>query len=317
MKAVIWTAYGTPDVLKVQDVEKPTPKNNEVLVKIASSTVTAGDCRMRRFDVPSGLWLPARLAFGLFKPRKNITGMDFSGEVAAVGKGGSLFKKGDRVFGTTGMALGTNSEYTCIAENKALINIPSSISHADAVSLIFGGITALHFLKGKIEQGNKVLINGASGSVGCAAVQVSKNYGAEVTGICSGGNRDLVLSIGADKVIDYTKIGFADNGVVYDVILDTVGNLSYVGCKKSLSESGKLILINAGLGTIISSLFNKKLVCGVALESKERLQEIMRLYESKRLKPVIDKVYPLEKIAEAHRYVDKGHKKGNIVLTME
>lgn len=310
-------AYGTPDVLEVHDLEEPTPKNHEVLVKIASSAVTTGDCRMRRFDVPSGFWLPARLAFGLFKPRKKITGMDFSGEVVAVGKGVSLFKKGDRVFGTTGVALGANSEYTCIAENKALIKIPDSISHTDAVSLIFGGITALYFLQGKIKQDSKVLINGASGSVGSSAVQVSKNYGAKVTGICSGSNRELVLSIGADKVIDYTNNDFSDNGVVYDVILDTVGNLSYAGCKRSLSKSGKLILINAGLGTIISSLVKKNLICGVALESKELLQEILRLYETKRLKPVIDKVYSLEKIVEAHRYVDEGHKKGNVVLTIE
>ncbi|HPF59008.1 MAG TPA: NAD(P)-dependent alcohol dehydrogenase [Candidatus Competibacteraceae bacterium] len=317
MKAVIWMAYGTPDVLEVQDLEEPTLKNHEVLVKIASSAVTTGDCRMRRFDVPSGFWLPARLAFGLLKPRKKITGMDFSGEVVAVGKGVSLFKKGDRVFGTTGMALGANSEYTCIAENKALIKIPDSISHTDAVSLIFGGITALYFLQGKIKQDSKVLINGASGSVGSSAVQVSKNYGAKVTGICSGSNRELVLSIGADKVIDYTNNDFSDNGVVYDVILDTVGNLSYASCKRSLSKSGKLILINAGLGTIISSLVKKNLICGVALESKELLQEILRLYETKRLKPVIDKVYSLEKIVEAHRYVDKGHKKGSVVLTIE
>lgn len=310
-------AYGTPDVLEVQDLEEPTPKNHEVLVKIASSAVTTGDCRMRRFDVPSGFWLPARLAFGLLKPRKKITGMDFSGEVVAVGKGVSLFKKGDRVFGTTGMALGANSEYTCIAENKALIKIPDSISYTDAVSLIFGGITALYFLQGKIKQDSKVLINGASGSVGSSAVQVSKNYGAKVTGICSGSNRELVLSIGADKVIDYTNNDFSDNGVVYDVILDTVGNLSYASCKRSLSKSGKLILINAGLGTIISSLVKKNLICGVALESKELLQEILRLYETKRLKPVIDKVYSLEKIVEAHRYVDKGHKKGSVVLTIE
>ena len=315
MRAVIWTAYGGPEVLKVQDVKEPTPKNNELLIKIVSSAVTTGDCRMRRFDVPVGLWIPTRLAFGVFKPRKNITGMDFSGEVISVGKDVSLFKPGDRVFGTTGMDLGANSEYVCIAEDKALIKIPDSISHTDAVSLIFGGITALHFLKGIIKKGSKVLINGASGSVGSAAVQISKYYGAEVTGICSGGNRGLVLSLGADEVIDYTKNKFTENGVVYDVILDTVGNLSYSGCKNVLSNSGKLILINAGLGTMLRSLINKKLVCGVALESKELLQEIVKLFESKRLRPVIDKVYPLEKIVEAHGYVDKGHKKGNVVLT--
>lgn len=314
MKAAIWTAYGSPEVLKVQNVKEPIPNNNEILIKIASSAVTTGDCRMRRFDVPSGLWLPTRLAFGVFKPRKNITGMDFSGEVVAIGKSASLFNVGDRVFGTTGMALGTNSEYMCIAEDKALIKIPDSLSHTDAVSLIFGGITALHFLKRIIQNGSKVLVNGASGSVGSAAVQISKSYGAVVTGICSGSNRELVLSLGANEVIDYTKNNFSENGLVYDVILDTVGNLSYSLCKGVLSESGKLILINAGLGIILSSLINSKLICGVALESKELLQEIVELFESKSLRPVIDKVYPLEKIVEAHGYVDKGHKKGNVVL---
>ncbi|MCB1754451.1 MAG: NAD(P)-dependent alcohol dehydrogenase [Gammaproteobacteria bacterium] len=316
MKAAIWTAYGSPEVLEVQDVATPTPKNNEILVKIVSSAVTTGDCRMRRFDVPSGLWLPTRLAFGVFKPRKNIIGMDFSGEVVAAGKGVSLFKKGDRVFGTAGMALGANSEYICIAENKAVIKIPDSISHIDAVSLIFGGITALHFLKGMINEGRKVLINGASGSVGSAAVQISKNNGGSVTGICSGSNRELVLSLGADDVIDYTRSNFIENGVVYDVILDTVGNLSYSMCKGILSKSGKLILINAGLMTMLGSLINGKLICGVALESKELLHEIVELFVSKKLRSVIDKVYSLEEIIEAHEYVDKGRKKGNVVLTI-
>ncbi len=317
MKAAIWIAYGAPDVLEVRDVEEPTPKNNEVMVKIVSSAVTTGDCRMRRFDVPSGFWLPTRLAFGLFRPRKKIAGMDFSGEVVAVGKGVSLFKEGDRVFGTTGMALGANAEYTCIAENKALIGIPDSISHPDAVSLIFGGITALYFLRGRIRKDSAVLINGASGSVGSAAIQVSKNYGAIVTAVCSGGNRELVLSIGADKVIDYTQDDIADTDVVYDVILDTVGNLSYASCKSMLSDSGRLILINAGIGTMIGALFNKNLICGVAPESKELLQGILRLYQTNRLKPVIDKVYSLENIVEAHKYVDKGHKRGNVVLAIE
>lgn len=317
MKAVTWAAYGSPEVLKVKEVEKPTPKNNEVLVKVFSSAVTSGDCRMRRFDVPNGMWLPTRLALGLFKPRKEVSGMDFSGEIEAVGEKVSLFNKGDRVFGTTGMALGANAEYLCIGENKSLIKIPDSISHTEAVSLIFGGITALHFLKGKVKVGSKVLINGASGAVGSAAIQVSKKSGAEVTGICSIGNAELVLSIGADKVIDYAKEDFSINGEVYDVILDTVGNLSYAKCQGSLSESGKLILINAGLGTILRSLTNKKIICGVALDNKELLQEIVNLFESKSLKPVIDKIYPLEEVSKAHSYVDKGHKKGNVILTNE
>jgi NADPH:quinone reductase-like Zn-dependent oxidoreductase len=317
MKAVIWPMYGGPDVLKVQDMKAPTPKQNELLIKIIASAVTTGDCRMRRFDVPSGFWLPARFAFGLLKPRKNIIGMDFSGEVVAIGETVRLFKKGDRVFGSTGIAMGANSEYTCVAEDKAVIKIPDMLSHSDAVSLIFGGITALHFLKGLIKAGDKVIVNGASGSVGTAAVQISKYYGAEVTGVCSNANRRLVLSLGADEVIDYTKVNFTEMNVVYDLILDTVGNLSFALCKDVISKNGKLILINAGLGDMLRSLINKRLICGAAQESKEFLQGILQLFESKNLRPVIDKVYPLERIVDAHRYVDQGHKKGNVVLVNE
>lgn len=315
MKAAIWTAYGSPDVLKVEEIDRPAPKNNEILVKVFSSGVTTGDCRMRRLDVPNGMRFPTRLAFGVFRPRKKIIGMDFSGEVVAVGSEVSQFKIGDRVFGTTGVALGANADYLCIAEDKAVLKIPNSLTYPDAVSLIFGGITALYFLKEKLDVGSKVLINGGSGSVGSAAIQLSKSFGADVTGVCSSRNTALVFSIGADHVIDYTKEDFTDNGQIYDVILDTVGNLSYDKCQKSLSEKGKLILINVGLGTILSSYFNANLICGVALESKEFLQDIVNLFESRGLKPVIDKVYPLCEISKAHEYVDEGVKKGNVVLS--
>ncbi|GHG06185.1 NAD(P)-dependent alcohol dehydrogenase [Thalassotalea marina] len=315
MKAAIWTAYGNPTVLKVEEIEKPIPKNNEILVKVYSSAVTTGDCRMRRFDVPNGMWLLTRLAFGVFKPRKSVSGMDFSGEVFAVGHDVSQFKVGDRVFGTTGMELGANADYLCIAQDKAVVTIPSSITYTDAAALIFGGLAVLHFLKGIINVGSKVLINGASGAVGSAAIQISKHFEADVTGVCSSGNTALVVSIGADNVIDYTKENFTDNGEVYDVILDTVGNLSYNKCQKSLAKGGKLILINAGLGTILSSLFNRQLICGVAEENKALLLEILKLYQSNGFKPVIDEVYPLNEIVKAHEYVDKGHKKGNVVLS--
>lgn len=317
MKAVTWTKYGNPEVLKIQDIKEPTPKRNELLIKIFSSAVTTGDCRMRRFDVPKGFWLPTRLAVGVFKPRRNITGMDFSGEVVATGKDVILFKKGDKVFGSTGIALGTNAEYACIAEDKAVIKIPDQITHTDATSLIFGGITALHFLKGIVRKGSKVIVNGASGSVGTAAVQIAKYYGAEVTGVCSSGNKELVLSLGANEVIDYTKYNFTKSHVIYDVILDTTGHLSLAKCKSILSQSGKLILINAGLGTMLRSTIDKRLICGIALESKELLQDIVDLFGSKDLRPVIDRIYPLEKIVEAHKYVDKGRKKGNVVLFHE
>lgn len=317
MKAAIWTAYGQPEVIKVQDVKTPTPKSDQVLVRVESSAVTSGDCRMRRFDIPKGMRLPSRLAFGVFKPRKNILGMNFSGEVVAVGKRVRQFNIGDRVFGSTGMALGANAEFLCIAEGEALVRVPDSISHTDAVSLIFGGVTALHFLKGIVKQGNNVLINGASGSVGSAAVQLSKYYGANVSGVCSSSNKEWVLTLGADEVIDYTTTDFTKEDQKYDVILDTVGNLSYSKCKTSLTQTGRLILINAGLGTMLQSLFNNKLVCGVAQENKVVLQEVLDLLLSENLKPTIDRVYPLDEIEAAHRYVDTGHKKGNVVLTTE
>ena len=317
MKAAIWTAYGEPEVIKFQEVKTPTPKSDQVLVRVESSAVTSGDCRMRRFDIPKGMRLPSRLAFGVFKPRKNILGMNFSGEVVAVGKRVSQFNIGDRVLGSTGMALGANAEFLCIAEGEALVRVPDSISHTDAVSLIFGGVTALHFLKGIVKQGNNVLINGASGSVGSAAVQLSKYYGANVSGVCSSSNKEWVLTLGADEVIDYTTTDFTKEDQKYDVILDTVGNLSYSKCKTSLTQTGRLILINAGLGTMLQSLFNNKLVCGVAQENKVVLQEVLDLLLSENLKPTIDRVYPLDEIEAAHRYVDTGHKKGNVVLTTE
>jgi len=317
MKAIGWTAYGEPDVLKLIDIEMPVPKNNEVLIKIHATTVTTGDCRLRALRVPFGMRLLTRLAFGIVKPRKLIPGMDFSGEVAQVGDKVSQFKEGDRVFGSTGMKFGANAEYTCIEENSAIVKIPDSLSYSKAVSLIFGGLTAIHFLrdKVKIKNGDQILINGASGSVGTASIQIAKYYGAYVTGVCSSKNHQLAKSLGADNMIDYTKEEFYKNGKAYDIILDTVGNLSLTTCQKSLTKSGRAILINAGLGTILKSFINKKLVCGVAGESNESLRFLIELVTSGRLTPVIDSVYPLDAVAEAHRYVDKGHKKGNVIIT--
>jgi len=317
MKAIGWTAYGEPDVLKLIEVEKPIPKNNEVLIRIHAAAVTTGDCRLRALKVPLGMGCLTRLAFGITKPKKLIPGMDFSGEVESVGVQVSKFKKGDRVFGSSGMKLGANAEYSCIEENSAIIQIPDSLSYKNAVSLIFGGLTAIHFLRDtvKIKNGDQVLINGASGSVGIASIQIAKYYGAYVTGICSSKNHELVKSLGADNMIDYTKEEFYKNGKSYNVILDTVGNFSFGTCQNSLTKSGKAILISTGLGTMLQSLFNKKLVCGVAGESKELLQFLLELVNSGKLTPVIDTEYPLADAADAHRHVDKGHKKGNVVLT--
>ena len=318
MKAIAWSAYGKPSVLNCIELEKPTPKNNEILVKVFVSSVTTGDARLRSLNVPSGMGFLTRLAFGIKKPRKLIPGMEFSGEVVSVGDTVTQFKIGDRVFGTTGMNMGAHAEYTCINENHAVVKIPDNLSYKNAVSLMFGGLTAIHFLRNKvgIKKDDKVLINGASSAVGTAAIQLAKYYGAEVTGVCSESSFSLVTSLGADGTIDYTQEDFTQKQNTYDVILDTVGNVSFTQCQQSLTPSGKAILINTGMGTILHSLFNSHLVCGVADENKESLNFLIELYNAKKLIPVIDKTYPLEKIVDAHTYVDKRHKKGNVLLTI-
>jgi NADPH:quinone reductase-like Zn-dependent oxidoreductase len=318
MKAVAWTKYGGPDVLKIIEVSKPIAKGNEVLIKIHSSTVTIGDARLRSFKIPIGFWLPTRLVFGLFKPRKTIPGMEFSGEVESIGEETTLFKVGDKVYGTSGMSFGANAEYICLSEKAAFIKKPIEINHDDAVAVLFGGQTALHFLKekAKLGTGQNILINGASGSVGTSSIQLAKYLGADVTGICSTTNIELVKSLGANRVIDYSKENIVKTGDVYDVILDAVGNLPLSRCKHLLKNEGKLISINAGLFTNLLSIFKNNLICGVAGESKEYIEFLKKLAISGNLKPVIDRVYPLEQIVEAHRYVDKGHKKGNVIISI-
>lgn len=317
MKAIAWTGYGAPEVLNVKEFAKPSPKNNEVLIKIHASAVTAGDCRLRACKVPAGFWLLTRLAFGLTRPRPPISGMDLSGQIEAVGKGVSSFLAGDRVYGTTGMRLGANAEYICLPESSALVKMPDNADYEQAAAAIFGGLTAIHFLRGKanIQRGHKVLINGASGAVGTAAVQLATYFGAEVTAVCSTANIALVESLGANKVIDYTKQDFSNNKARYDVILDAVGNLSLSQCKGVLAEQGKLILLNTDLLTNLLSVLRRDLICGVAAESKAGLDFLSERIEAGEFVAVIDRTYPPEQIAEAHRYVDTGHKKGNVVLS--
>lgn len=319
MKAIIWTKYGLPNVLLLKEVEKPTPKNNEVLIKIYATAVTSGDCRLRGFKVPVGFWLPTRLIFGFIKPRKTIPGMDISGEIEAVGKDVKLFKKGDKIYGTTGIGLGANAQYVSLCEKKAIVTKPINISYEEAASIPFGGLAAIYFLRDKanIQSNQKILINGASGAVGTASIQLAKYYKAAVTGVCSTINIELIKSLGADKVIDYTKENFTNNGETYDVILDTVGNLSLSSCKDSLKKQGKLILINAGLFENLMSIGNDKIICGVASEKKDDLIFLKELLEAGYIKPVIDRVYPLDKLVDAHKYVDKGHKKGNVAISVE
>ncbi len=322
MKAIVCTKYGPPEVLKLQEVEKPVPKDNEVLIKIHATTVTVGDSRIRGFKVPLSFWIPARLALGITNPKKPILGTELSGEIISAGKDVKLFKKSDKIFAYTGHDLGGYAEYICLPENYFMTIKPKNTTYEEAAAISFGGNTALHFLKkANIRKGQKVLIYGASGCVGTYAVQLAKYYGAEVTGICSTSNVQLVKSLGADNVIDYTKEDFSKNGQTYDVIFDTVGKCSFSKCVASLKKEG--IYLHAvttpavnikGLCLIASK---KRLIGGTALPSPENLIFLKELIEAGKIKPVIDRTYPLEQIVEAHRYVDEGHKKGNVVITIE
>ncbi len=318
MKALAWTKYGEPGVLEIQEFKKPFPKDNEVLIKIHASAVTAADCRLRAFKVPKGFWLPTRLLFGLIKPRIPVIGMDISGEIDSVGKDVKYFKKGDRVYGTTGMRLGGNAEYVCLPENAALVRKPSNMSYEQAAAVVFGGLAAIYFLgkKATIQSGCKILINGASGAVGTASIQLAKYFGAEVTGVCSTSNVDLITSLGAKRVVDYTVDNFAESKRKYDVILDAVGNLSLSQGESLLKKQGKLILINTGLLNNLLSVIKRHVICGVATESKEALDFLRARIEAGDIKVVIDKIYPLKQAAEAHRYVDMGYKKGAVVISM-
>ena len=320
MRAIVYSKYGPPEVLQVKEVEKPIPKNNEVLIKIFATTVTSGDSRLRRADP-----FLVRLYFGLWKPKKPILGVDLSGVIESVGKDVKLFKEGDEVFGSTfNHGLGAHAEYKCLPENAVIEQKPKNLSFEESVAVFFGGHTSFHYLKkGNINIGQKVLIYGASGALGTYAVQLAKYFGAEVTGICSTTNLELVKSLGADKVIDYKKEDFTKSGEVYDIIFDTVGKSPFSGSVKSLKKNGYYLravhmspsAMIKGLWTSLAS--SKKVIGGVAAENKETLIFLKKLIEDEKIKPVIDKTYPLEQIAEAHRYVDKGHKKGNVVITVQ
>lgn len=321
MKAVVYQKYGKSDVIEIKEIAKPVSKENEVLIKVCATTITAVDSIFR-----NGNNFFARLATGITKPKKEILGFEFAGEVESVGKDVKLFKAGDQVFGVSESA---HMEYISLPEDNAFINKPSNISFAEAAAVPSGALTAVPFLRdnGRIESGKKILIIGASGSVGTYAVQVAKYYGAEVTGVCSTTNIDLVKSLGADFVIDYTKEDFTKNGETYDIIFDTVGKSSYPVCKNSLNNNGIYLTTFISWAILFQMLLtskskNKKAVIAFtgmrSVEDKKKdLLFIKELIESGKLKAVIDKTYKLEEAAKAHGYVDKGHKKGNVVLIVK
>jgi NADPH:quinone reductase-like Zn-dependent oxidoreductase len=317
MKAAVYVQYGPPAVLQYNEVEKPAPRHNEILLRIKATAVNSGDVRLRKADP-----FAVRFFFGLIKPKINILGSVFSGEVESVGKDVKHFKVGDAVFGHTDMNFGSYAEYVCLPENGSLTLKPANISHKEAAVIPFGGVTALHFIKkAAIKPGQKVLIAGASGAVGSAAVQLAKSYGAYVTGVCSTSNIALVKSIGADKVIDYTQEDFTQNGETYDVIFDAVKAISVSRSSKSLNKNGIMILSAAELpemlqGLWISMTSSKKVMTGVISHKAADIIFLKNLIEANKLKPVIDRTFSLAQIAEAHAYVEKGHKKGNVAIEM-
>ncbi len=319
MKAIVCTKYGPPDVLQLKEVEKPAPRDNEILIKVYASTVTSGDVRLRSFTWAPWFWLPGRIMYGLTKPRKSIPGNELAGEIDAVGKDVTRFRKGDQIFGITWETSfgGANAEYICLPENEVTIK-PTNMTYEEAAAVPIGGLTALVLLrKGNIQSGQKVLILGASGSVGTFAVQLARYFGAEVTGVCSTTNIEMVKSLGAHKVIDYTKNDFTRSGQTYDIIFDAVIKTSYSHCKNSLTPRGVFITVDWPLLQALwtSLVGSQKVVFGIA-NRIEDLAFLRELIEAGKIKAVIDRTYPLEQIVEAHRYVDKGHKKGNVVITV-
>lgn len=321
MKAVIYPKYGSADVLQFQEIDKPVPKDNEVLIRIYASVVTPADCAFRKADP-----FIVRFMYGFTKPRYSVLGVELAGEIEAVGNAVKSFKAGDRIVALSKDSFGAHAEYKCLPEDELVVRIPDRMSYEEAVGICDGAPTALFFLRdvAKIQSGQKVLVNGASGAVGIFAVQLAKYYGAEVVGVCSAANAKLVKAMGADKVIDYTKEDFTGSGQSYDIIFDAVGKSSFGRCKRSLTQKGVFLSTVPSLAIMLQMLWTSKLGGGKKAkftaaglkQTKENLNFLNELFEAGKIKPFIDRRYTLEQTADAHRYVEKGHKKGNVVITI-
>lgn len=318
MKAALFQQYGPPEVMQIVEVEKPTPEDNEVLIRVHASTVTSGDARVRRADP-----FLVRLFFGLRAPKKHILGSELSGEIVAIGKNVTQFNIGDRVLAYKGADIGASAEYVTMPEDGLLATIPAHIPYDEAASITFGGTASLFFLEkqGEIQAGQNVLIYGASGALGVTGVQLAKHFGAEVTAVCSTRNISLMKSLGADHVVDYTKEDFTQNGKKYDLIYDTIGKSPFKGSLTSLTAEGRFVrAVHMAPGVLLKGLWanlttKKKVLAGVAYERRQDILLLRDLLVEGKLKAVIGKRFPVEKIVEAHRHVDGGHKQGTVILT--
>lgn len=324
MKAAICTKYGPPGVIEIRDVITPVPKPGEILIRIHAAAVNSGDSRIRGFNVPRGFGIMFRLGIGLRKPRQPILGTDFAGIVEALGDGVTAFKIGDAVIAALGAKTGAHAEYITISEKSAIAHKPKNMDMAESASLLFGGLTALSFLRGKakLQPGETILINGASGAVGCAAVQIAKYMGADITAICSARNSELVASLGANQIIDYKKENVFKSGKTYDVIMDNVGNMPWKLAKHSLNPTGRLLGVTADLPEMIRSLLiskknGQRSITGMADTNSEMLAFLSELAENGNLHPVIDKTYTLEHIVDAYSHVDSHRKRGSVIIVFE
>ena len=331
MKAITYTEYGPPDVLQLTEVGKPTPGDNEALVRVRAASVNYGDILARKFarisptrdfNLPLIFFLPALMEFGLSRPKKNILGNEFAGDVEETGKNVTTFKKGDAVYGYRGMTMGAHAEYMCVPQDSLIAKKPSNLTYEEAATIPYGALTALNLLRrANLQDGERILINGASGGIGSAAVQLARYFEAEVTGVCATPRLQFVKALGADHVIDYTKEDFSKNGKTYNVIFDILGKSSFSHCKNSLTQDGRYLLASFKVKQLLQMLWtarfdSRRVICAMSFEKPGDLAFISELVEAGRIKSVIDRRFPLAQAAEAHPYVENGHNKGKVVITM-